>query len=963
MVKRLTVLLKKIRISRSAILAIVFTVLAIVLIRRLYDLQIINGADYAANFSMRTTRTRKLKSTRGNIYDRNGNVLASNELAYDLTIEDSGTYPDYRKKALALNSEAYRIINILHKNGDEVSQSFHIVLNDSGQYEFDTEGTSLVRFRADVFGHAKIDDLKPEELEMSAESLMDYLISEDRFAIIRNKKPYTEEELKENDLPTEISKSDLLDMVKIRYALFTTSYQKYIPVTIASDITVESMTELLENKDILTGIEIVENTKRVYSDAEYFASLIGYTGIVSAEDLADLQQENSGYDSSSIVGKSGIEKVMETTLQGSDGYETVYVDNLGKVLEIDEANSLDPVAGNDVYLTLDKDLQIAAYKILEQRIAGILLSVIVDTKTTSSDITDTELVRIASYDAYNALIENSVVDTEHFKEPDATEEEKALQEQFDMKQAEVFDAINSELTGDSATPYQDLSKEMKEYESYIVNDLLTDATGIINSSAIDKTDEVYLSWTRDETISLKDYLTYAASQNWINITEIAPDDTYLDSGQIYSALSDYIKNYLSTDKHFGKLLYKYLLFDDRITGRQILTILYDQGVLNKEDGIYEMLVSGDISTYETLKLKIESLEITPAMLALDPCSGSCVITNPNTGEILACVSYPGYDNNRLANNMDVAYYRKISADLSQPLYNNATQARTVPGSTFKLITTTAGMSEKMTEPSTVYDCTGVFDLTETPLNCWLRSGHGKLNLVEAIEESCNVYFCNVAYELGLNEEGNWSDSLSLQKQQAYAYLFDMDKKSGIEVPEAVPQVSDQFAIQSAIGQGTHLYTTTQLARYVTTLANSGTSYNISMIDKVTDKDGILIEDYSPEILGRLSISNNIWEVIHSGMERVIESKGEYADMGIKVAGKTGTGQESKSRPSHALFICYAPAQSPEVAMAVRIGHGYSSTNAILTAKDILNYRFGLLSEEELITGKASTESITSEQVD
>ena len=962
MVKRLTSLLKKIRISRSAVLAIVFTVLAFVLLHRLYELQIINGAEYAQNFSMRTTRTRKLKSTRGNIYDRNGKVLARNELSYDLTLEDNGTYESNRIKMLSLNSEALRIINILEKYGDSVTQSFYVEVNEEGNYEFTAEGTSLMRFRADVFGHAKIDDLKPEERTMTAEELMEYLSGQDRFAIFRETRPYTDEELEEYGLNIDIDKQLLLDMVRIRYALFTTSYQKYIPVTIASDISVESMTELLENKDILTGIEIVENTKRVYEDPVYFASLIGYTGIVSAEDLADLQQTDSHYDASSIVGKAGIEKVMETTLQGSDGSETVYVDNLGKVLEIDEDSTLEPVAGNDVYLTLDRDLQVAAYKILEQRIAGILLTVIVDDKTTSSEVTDTEDVRIASYDCYNALIDNSIVDVSHFSAEDASAEERALLAEFREKENEVFEEINSELTGEG-TPYNELSQEMKEYESYIVNDLLTTNTGIINSSAIDKTDEMYLAWTRDESISLREYLTYAASQNWIDITSIAPDDTYLDSTQIYMSLSDFIKEYLSTDKTFGKLLYKYLLFDDRISGRQILSILYDQGVLDTDDGIYEAFMSGEFTTFDVLKMKIESLEITPAMLALDPCTGSAVITNPNTGEILACVSYPGYDNNRLANQMDIAYYRKISEDHSQPLYNNATQARTVPGSTFKLITTAAGMSEGLIDTDTVFDCTGVFDLTETPLNCWLRSGHGKLDLLQAIEDSCNVYFCNVAFAMGTNEEGNWSDSLSLQKQQAYATLFDMDKNSGIEVPEASPQVSDQFAIQSAIGQGTHLYTTTQLARYVTTLANSGTSFNLSMIDKVTDKDGVLLKDYSPEIESRLSVSSSIWNVIHEGMERVIESKSEYGDMAIKVAGKTGTGQESKSRPSHSIFICYAPAQSPEVAMAVRIGHGYSSTNAILTAKDILNYRFGLVDEENLITGTASTANITSEQVD
>ena len=221
----------------------------------------------------------------------------------------------------------------------------------------------------------------------------------------------------------------------------------------------------------------------------------------------------------------------------------------------------------------------------------------------------------------------------------------------------------------------------------------------------------------------------------------------------------------------------------------------------------------------------------------------------------------------------------------------------------------------------------------------------------------------MAFTLGTNEEGNWSDSLSLSKLRQYANLFNMDKPSGIEVPENEPHVSDQYAIQSSIGQGTHSYTTTQLARYVTTLANGGTSYDLSMIDKITDANGNVVQDYGPQVESSLSISSNTWNVIHSGLRAVIESKSEFTDMAVEVAGKTGTAQESKSRPNHALFICYAPYSDPEVAMAVRIGNGYSSTNAMLTAKDILQYHFGLADESQIITGTARTDSVASENVD
>ena len=954
---------RKFYVSRLIILGLAFCALSGILINRLYILQIVNGDSYRTNFEIKTTKNRTLKSTRGNIYDRNGKVLASNKLSYSLTIEDSGSYPTTRLRDLSLNSEAYHISKILNAHGDSLSNDFHITVGKDGSYLYDCSGRTLERFKADVYGRALIGDMTDEEASASAEQMINSLVSQKRFGIIRSDRPYTEEELREADMPASLSQQEILDIIYVRYQLFTTQYRKYMPVTIARDISDEAVAALNEENDSLIGIEIVEDTTRVYSNSVPFASLIGYTGKVSSEDLTELQTVNSRYNNESIVGKSGIEKVFESTLQGSDGQETVYVDRFGKVLQLDEDATIHPTAGGNVYLTIDSELQNAIYRILEQRIAGVLEHVIIDAESFDATDVDRDSIRIPIFSVYNAIVENGVLDISRLSEDTASDAEKQINEIFLRNPAEVFSQIKSQLTGALPLPYNELSDEMKEYESYIVNDLLMSSTKILNSSKIDKTDETYLAWTRDETISLKDYLTYAASRNWIDITAIASDETYLDSQETYLKLSEYIANYLATDLKFSKILYKYLINSKDLSGALIINALYDQGIFNKQDGTYEAFKSDQYTAYDVVIEKIDTLELTPAMLALDPCSGSAVLTDPKTGEILACVSYPGYDNNRLANTMDVAYYNKLAADASGPFYNKATQQETAPGSTFKLITTTAGLEEKAITPTTIFNCTGTFNETETPLKCWLTTGHGPLNIIGGIQESCNVFFCNVAYTLGINEEGNWSDSLSLNKQIQYSRLYNMDQPSGIEVPENDPHVSDQYAIQSSIGQGTHAYTTTQLARYVTTLANGGTSYNISMVDKVTDADDNLIRDYAPGIASSLAISNTTWDVIHEGMRAVIENKDEYTNLGVTVAGKTGTAQESKSKPSHALFICYAPYEDPEIAMAIRIGNGYSSTNAILTAKDILQYYFKLVDASDIITGKAMTDSVNAENVD
>ena len=706
--------LRKFHINRAFLLVILFVGLSTILIHRLYNLQIINGADYRENFSMKTTRTRTLKSTRGNIYDRNGFLLAYNQLSYSVTLEDSGSYATTRSRQLALNGEAYRISKILEQHGDSLSNDFHVVLDENGNFAYDVDGKALQRFKADVFGRAKIDDMKEEEAESTADEMIDTLMSESRFAIVRTKNPYSEEELTSNGLPLELSRQDLLNIIYVRYQLFTTQYRKYMPVTIARKISDESVAALSEQKDILTGLDIVEDTSRVYNDPLAFASLIGYTGRVSSEDLAELQAQDSRYNSESVVGKSGIEKVFESVLQGSDGQETVNVDRFGKVTQINDEMRIEPHAGGNVYLNLDSQLQMAVYKILEQRIAGILSTVIIQADSfDSSDVDDTASIMIPITDVYVALIDNGVLDVPHFYEEDASETEREIAEIFADKQREVFGKIQQQLTTSNPYPYNELKDEMKEYESYIVNNMLMSETGILDSSKIDKTDPTYLAWTRDETISLKEYLTYAISRNWIDISEIAPDNSYMDSNETYHALSDYIEEKLSTDARFSKILYKYLIREGGLSGKKLVLALYDQGVFNKKDNLYEAFSGGEIETYDLIIEKINSLELTPTMLALDPCSGSAVVTNPNTGEILACVTYPGYDNNRLANSMDVAYYNKLAADASGPFYNKATQQETAPGSTFKLVTTTAGLEERKITTKTIFNCTGTFDETET----------------------------------------------------------------------------------------------------------------------------------------------------------------------------------------------------------------------------------------------------------
>ena len=955
-------IIKKIRLKRTTVLVIVFIFLSSVLVRQLFSLQIIQGEDYISKFQTRTTKTRVIKSTRGNIYDRNGTVVASNVLAYSVTFEDSGTYNSTREKNLTLNGIAYQVLQILSKNGDSLSDNFHITVNDHGDYAFDVdEGFTLNRFRADIYGEAQIDDLSEEQKNATAAQIMDHLTGSSGFSIVLyGKDAYTPEELAAHSLPEELTKQEILEIAIMRYQLNTNSFKKYMPVTIATNVSEKSVAAIKENQAALQGIDIVEDSTRKYVDDESMAPILGYTGQASSEELETLRKDNPDYSNDAVVGKAGIEQYMELELQGKDGEETVTVDNLGKVLDIDNSKTVDPVAGNDVYLTIDSDWQKSIYQILEQRVAGIVLSKLTPNKSFDYEAEkDASKITIPIYDVYNALIANSVIDINKFSDADASDTEKNLYVKFQQKQQQVFDTISNRLTGDNPPAYKDEDTQMQEYLTYICDDLLTNTLKVLKSDSIDTADETYKAWKNDQSISLKDYLNYAASQNWIDISQISTSGEYLDSEEIYQALTAYIIDYLKTDTGFSKLLYKYMLQEDTISGEDLCLVLYEQGVLSKEDELYQTMASGGLDAYTFMYRKIANLEITPAQLALAPCSASAVITDTTTGNVLACVSYPGYDNNRLANNMDTDYYRKLNKDLSTPFYNKATQERTAPGSTFKPVTAIAGLSEGVITDNDYIYCGGRFDkLQGAPLNCWLLSGHGALSIRDGIANSCNVFFSETAYRLGQNAEGTFNDNTAMQQLIKYANLLGLDKKSGLEISEASPQVSNELPIPSAIGQGTHSYTTSQLARYATVLASSGNVYNLSLLDKSTDSDGNLIEDYTPEMIDHVELSQGIWDDVHVGMEGVITKSnwGIFQDLNVTLAGKTGTAQQSKNRANHSLFIGYAPADKPQIAWAIRIANGYASTNSELVAKDILNYYFGLKDETEILTGQASTAS-------
>lgn len=930
--------------SRIFPLIMVFIVLVGVLVNRLFSLQIINGESYVKDLSSSIQKDMSVAATRGRIFDKNGVLLAYNDLAYAVRISDSGKYEDNDTKNRLLNTSIDKTLTIIEEKGDSYSNDFPIVYSN-GMYEYNIKDNELLRFLRDIYGKRSISELSDEQRNVSAGELFRQLC--DRYGVAVAGDDYindggamaaTIKLLKEqgmNPVADGFSVEHALMIVNLRRYMSANSYNRYISFTIANEVSDETVAAILENSDELTGVTVDEQYIRRYVDSIYVSQILGYTGTVSSSELETL---DDSYDSNDVVGKSGIEKSMESELAGTKGTRKVYVDTVGRITEV--LDEQDSSAGNDVYLTIDINLQKKIYNALEDKIIQILLTYMRngDTKYSYNSNGSVDTVYILAKEVYFALIDNNIVSIKHIASQ-STDTERQIYSAFLSKQDSTMEWLRNELSvGD--TPYGKLDEEQQLYIWYVYTSLKD--RGVFNTANVDTDDNVYKDWTEGNGTSLKELLTHGISKNWINLN-IFSSEQYTSLQESYDALIDYIDSYLREDTSFYKKMYKYMVNAGNISGRQICMLLYEQGVLdmNDENSRYASLASGGLGAYEFMVYAITNKIITPAQLALQPCSASTVITNPQNGDILAMVSYPSYDNNKLSGTVDAKYFNSLINDKAAPMINRATQSFTAPGSTYKPCTTIAGMDTGTISSGTTFYCSGSFDKVTPAPKCWRLSGHGGEVAATAIRDSCNVYFYNVGYNLACRKDGTYNSTYGTSTLQKYSDLLGLSTKAGVEIEENSPQASNTNSIASAIGQGNHKYSTLNLARYVTTIASSGKCYNLTLIDKITDSDGNLIRKNEAEVDHQVELSSNIWDTVHEGLTLAGNSYTGISKLGMKIAAKSGTAQENTKEPDHSLLVTYSPYDNPEICVSVCIQHGYSSGTSIDLTADIYKIYYGL----------------------
>ncbi len=915
--------LKKFFSSRLFVLAAVFIVFFGIILARIFTLQVVNGKSYQENFSLKIQMKQPINAARGNIYDKKGKLLAYNELAYSISINDSTTYSSTKEKNKAVNAELAEILTVLKNNGETLNNDFKIDRKKDGTYSFNVSGSSLNRFRADVFGKNSADDLEYnkdtgiDEANATAEQIMEYLMGKDNFGISSKY---------DGDLAYRI--------VVVRYAMLGNRFARYKEVKIATDVSDKTVAYVNEHMDTLSGISVNEDMIRKYNYSEYFSSIIGYTGPISESEYTALHKKNKDYTQNDTVGKAGLEQYYETYLRGKNGEQKFYIDNVGRISEI--ISSTDSVAGDDLYLSIDADLQKATYLALQNEIAAIVYSNIKSGEIPINDV-------------YTALIGNSVINTEHFSKAKASDTEKNVLSVFKSRQKTTLGKIKQELTS-SPEALNTMSDEVLDEFTYIISMLKDDQ--VLLKNEIDTSDSVYQKW-KNQKISPKEYLGYCITQHWIDISQLNVDEKYADSTEVYDALCKYILKNIKTDTEFSKIIYQYMITRGEISPRQLCLILFDQGVLDYDDATVNKLKNGSLSPRDFLMKKIYNIEITPAQLALEPCTGSCVVTDEKTGEIRAMVSYPGYDSNKLANGVDSEYFASLQHDKSFPLLNYATQQMTAPGSTFKLCSATAGLAENVTNTSEQIRCTGIYNDISNKPKCWIYPGsHGLDNISEAIRDSCNIFFYTVGNRLAQKKTGSYNDENGIALIQKYAHIYGLDEKTGLEIAESKSKVATEYPVMAAIGQSNNVYTTVALSRYVTAVA-SGKKYNYQLMNKIVDADGKTVKKYKADYEDISdTLTSSQWDAIHSGMREVVSTMDRFQGFDIPVAGKTGTAQQT-GHANHGLFVGYAPYDDPEITIAVRIANAYSSHNAATAARNVISYYYKETSMKDIKEMKAA----------
>ena len=834
-------------------------VLFYILLVELFNLQVVEADMFRLSAPVRTGEvSRPLPALRGTIYDRHGRPLAVNELTFVVKMDPSITISNEALLALALLFEA---------NGEDYVDSLPIAIptqpGETFTFTIDGPNPDVIRRRENHWKREM--DIPNYETATAEEAWND----------LRDRQLNIDPALSLEDARRIMN---FAAKIHARRFLWFSTYEP-TPIIFAYDVSPATIAAIEEQPHFFSGLFIDIETLRVYPAGRYVSHMIGYVRVITEQQLE--RNEHLGYTENDLFGRSGLELSMEQSLRGVPGRERFEVNGRGHRIS-EPVRYVEPQPGDQIFLTIDLELQMAAFHVLENALSEAIIGRLTLRNSTEPALT--------MQDIFTSFVRGHNLDLR---------------------------AVLEAEPGSHAFP-------MREY----IIARFPDASA----------------------------------------------HTLVNRERMQGIIIEGIER-------------------RRISPAKMLLTLIGTGQISDEDGqVSARLIAQPNSAQTVLIEKIRARELTPQLLNVDPSTGSLIITCTDTGAVLAAVTYPSFDNNRLVNNFDDEYWLQINnLDPTEPMINRPFREARAPGSSFKMFTAAAALEEGVISPNTRIQSRATFTAAGVPhVSTWNRRGHGNINVMQALAISCNYFFAESAFRLGGRGTSATQTQQGIEIFNQYMAFFGFNGFSGVEIGDypldlrmqghdghSMPSPEfkrfrhlqrNPFApasslvwtagdtSQVSIGQGYSNYSAAQMVRGMSTIANRGVNYYLHLVGHIEDFNRNEVFRTQPTYAETdLEFADSTWDAIIEGMRLVTEPGASGTAVGafeslrphIRVAGKTGTAEHGAARPSHSTFGAFAPLEDPQIAIFVAVPFGTTAGYRQISAqvaRDLIGIALGLHNE-------------------
>ncbi|MGG5462781.1 penicillin-binding transpeptidase domain-containing protein [Clostridium sp. B9] len=906
-------------VDRYKILIGIMIAVFVGIVIRLVYLQVFNYAEYKERADTRSMRFLSEQAPRGKIYDSNGDVLATNRQTYTLTFTETD---ESKKKFYTTIDKVYAI---LKEHNQSILDTFKLRINEQGKLYFDVTGKAEeLRFKKDRGLNDEVkkklypkqegdltveqeDKIDEELMKITPDQVFAYLVKEYKLYDLLNPTDEQKEEYKKMEpqqitdiLLKKYSLEQLRGYMIIKDAIKMQSFSGYKPVTIAKDIDKNTAFDFYQKLNDLPGIDVSIEPMRYYPYGELGSSVLGYVSAINGDQKS--KYEARGYDvSTDLIGKAGIEAAFESELKGVKGGTTVKVNSSGRKTE--ELYDLESYPGNNVNLTIDKDIQYSA---------------------------ETSMKYILDY--LQTRNSDGTVNTKNATRGAAVA--------IEVETGRVLALVS--YPGFNPNEFAKGELDPKVAKEYFQPDYEDFAQKFIARNALNKTvDDLF---PKDPKTGLREdiYDLYPKRfYNYATLGMIAPGSTFKPLTSV-AALEEGVRTPTDTinvtEQKFGRAYPE--IFGNNSANwprdRNYLGVVDLYKALERSSNSYyfdaavRMYYKNGGDPYGDGRYKKSSTEALDSIakyawqfgLGVNPNSDQKASTGIEISENFGQVyNFQSYKNQTIA----LMKFTLVDSLEKGSFVNN-------PYPEFP--TVDIGVDERDSkELASAKD-----SIKKDISNSLNKIGDGNTidekALTEALKKDFKaLYEADPSYKESIkkfsgikaeDEEAKVEKAINLTVQKTVAWVVG---------DIAYQIVSPRNLTDSAIGQSISNFTPVQLASYIATLANGGTRYKVHLVDSITDANGNVVEEFKPEVLNKVDMSESTLNAIKEGMRRVnAEGSAQYVMSGfpIPTAGKTGTAtfrndQSEFGRTDYGVYVSFAPLDHPKVAVATVLydgGHGY-----------------------------------------